>query len=54
MPDGEHGSVTKEEIEIFTKENSCHYESVSINEKDSIQNIFRKCFENYLDSQILY
>ena len=54
LPDGEHGSMTKEEIEIFTKENSCHYESVSINEKDSIQNIFRKCFENYLDSQILY
>ena len=48
-PDGENGSVTNEEAEKFAKEHTCRYETVSVEEKESLQNVFIKSFEDFIN-----
>ena len=49
VADGENGSVTNEEAEKFAKENTCRYESVSVEEKKSLQNVFTKSLEDFMN-----
>ena len=48
-PDGENWSVMNEEAANFAKENSCHYESISVEEIENLQNRFIKGFGDYIN-----
>ena len=43
-------SVSNEEAEVFAKEHTCHYQPISIEKIDSVQDLIKKSIENYLSS----